>query len=460
MKALVCEMCNSSEMVKQEGMFVCQHCGVKYSTEEAKKLIIEGSVKVDSVGNVDNLLTLAENAQSSGNQKEAENYSNRILEIDPCHYYAWLIKGKSAGWQTTLAKIRFSESVECFAKAIENSPSDKLDNTKNVVSAEMSKLSEALLNLCCNHFIKFPSDDAAKSVMDNMMTVKKLALFLLGKCGVKFSEYENSAVETMRTSGVNTFNRVFTEYSNDNNGYPRDYAWDSFIKKGFSCVTVLKAAVLFAESCKSNEISIACYKDLIIITRCLVDSAAWDINYYDRYVTPTKWLNNEAKRANISNIMEYHQKLKDLDPNHQIPPTPLVTTPKGKTFILSAPPRVIIKPRSSTTINGFKPAYVHKGMSVSTFFSGFGLGIVSLLLLILIIIAADHKNLDYPITAVLPLVSGGILWGGIFGLLICSIKKDKGKDVKKQRIAAILIIVLSIISFPIIKIVNDFITSR
>ena len=37
MKKLVCEMCGSSDMVKQDGMFVCQTCGVKYSLEEAKK---------------------------------------------------------------------------------------------------------------------------------------------------------------------------------------------------------------------------------------------------------------------------------------------------------------------------------------------------------------------------------------------------------------------------------------
>ena len=49
---------------------------------------------------IENLLNLAENALSSGNYKEAENYSNRILEIDSNHCYTEMrleIKGRVCG---------------------------------------------------------------------------------------------------------------------------------------------------------------------------------------------------------------------------------------------------------------------------------------------------------------------------------------------------------------------------
>ena len=46
MKQLKCEMCGSNELIKQEGVFVCQSCGCKYSVEEAKKMMIEGTVTV------------------------------------------------------------------------------------------------------------------------------------------------------------------------------------------------------------------------------------------------------------------------------------------------------------------------------------------------------------------------------------------------------------------------------
>ena len=36
MKQLTCEMCGSTDMAKQDGFFVCQTCGMKYSAELAK----------------------------------------------------------------------------------------------------------------------------------------------------------------------------------------------------------------------------------------------------------------------------------------------------------------------------------------------------------------------------------------------------------------------------------------
>lgn len=46
MKQLTCEMCGGTDLMKQDGAFVCQNCGMKYSVEEAKKLMIEGTVEV------------------------------------------------------------------------------------------------------------------------------------------------------------------------------------------------------------------------------------------------------------------------------------------------------------------------------------------------------------------------------------------------------------------------------
>ncbi len=54
MKRLACEMCGSTELIKQDGVFVCQSCGCKYSVEEAKKMMIEGTVNVTGTVKVDN----------------------------------------------------------------------------------------------------------------------------------------------------------------------------------------------------------------------------------------------------------------------------------------------------------------------------------------------------------------------------------------------------------------------
>jgi hypothetical protein len=41
MKKMFCEMCDSTEFVKEDGLFVCQECGCKYPPEEARKLMKE-----------------------------------------------------------------------------------------------------------------------------------------------------------------------------------------------------------------------------------------------------------------------------------------------------------------------------------------------------------------------------------------------------------------------------------
>lgn len=55
MKQLTCEMCGSTDIIKQDGVFLCQSCGCKYSVEEAKKMMLEGAVDVSgSTVKIDN----------------------------------------------------------------------------------------------------------------------------------------------------------------------------------------------------------------------------------------------------------------------------------------------------------------------------------------------------------------------------------------------------------------------
>ncbi len=41
MKKIVCEICESTDFIKENGLFVCQGCGCRYSTEEIKKIVKE-----------------------------------------------------------------------------------------------------------------------------------------------------------------------------------------------------------------------------------------------------------------------------------------------------------------------------------------------------------------------------------------------------------------------------------
>ena len=90
MKRLVCEMCGSTDILKQEGVFVCQNCGTKYTVEEARKMMVEGQVdvsgsvvKVDQSEKLKNLLTLARRARIEENTEEAKKYYELAMIEDP-----------------------------------------------------------------------------------------------------------------------------------------------------------------------------------------------------------------------------------------------------------------------------------------------------------------------------------------------------------------------------------------
>lgn len=89
MKALTCEMCGSTNLIKKDGVFVCQSCGTQYSVEEAKKMMVEGTVdvkgtvKVDTSDELKNLYELARRAKDSDNSENAAKYYDMILVKDP-----------------------------------------------------------------------------------------------------------------------------------------------------------------------------------------------------------------------------------------------------------------------------------------------------------------------------------------------------------------------------------------
>lgn len=89
MKPLTCEMCGSTNLIKQDGVFVCQSCGTKYSLEEAKKMMVEGTVdvtgtvKIDTSSELANLYELARRAREDNNSENAQKFYDQILIKDP-----------------------------------------------------------------------------------------------------------------------------------------------------------------------------------------------------------------------------------------------------------------------------------------------------------------------------------------------------------------------------------------
>ena len=143
MKRLTCEMCGSTDFLKQEGVFVCQSCGCKYSVEEAKKMMIEGTVEVTGTVQVDNsaqksetiknYLDMAQSALDGEDIEGVVSYCDRVLELDMDNYEAWTLKAKAAGWGSTLKDIKVPQALTAAKRAINLAP----DAKKYDIAAEL-----------------------------------------------------------------------------------------------------------------------------------------------------------------------------------------------------------------------------------------------------------------------------------------------------------------------------------
>lgn len=125
MKLLTCECCGSGDLIKQNGVFVCQHCGMKYSSEEIKNIV--GTVKIDNSKKLKEWYASARLARDSGDNINAGNYYNMILREDP------------TSWEATFFTV-YCQAIQCRVFEIEAS-------TNMIFSA----FQNALVKLCASN---------------------------------------------------------------------------------------------------------------------------------------------------------------------------------------------------------------------------------------------------------------------------------------------------------------------
>lgn len=76
MKQIVCEICEGTNLKKQEGFFVCSDCGAQYSTEEVKNMMTERN-------DAEYYIDLSNQALDDKDIKGMMDYLDKALEINP-----------------------------------------------------------------------------------------------------------------------------------------------------------------------------------------------------------------------------------------------------------------------------------------------------------------------------------------------------------------------------------------
>lgn len=166
MKQLTCEMCGSTDLMKQDGVFVCQSCGTKYSVEEAKKMMVEGTVdvsgstvKVDTSGELANLYQIARRAKDDNNGENAAKYYDMVLMKDPtsweASFYVVYFKAMECKIaQIQSAAISVSNCIDTVLKLIKDNVSGHAEQVKayTEVSTRVMIITSMLFNGAKNHY--------------------------------------------------------------------------------------------------------------------------------------------------------------------------------------------------------------------------------------------------------------------------------------------------------------------
>ena len=215
MTKIICELCGSNDVVKQDGFYVCQHCGTKYSIEEAKKLI--GTVKIDKQEESDNLLVLARRAREQGNAENAEKYYGLLLQNDPNNWEASFFQVYFQCMKTNLMNLSSATEnlATCSASTIELLSKAKDDKTSENVATIIDYASNFAFNaaaLAQKHWNEFKEVQGAdREYIDRATSAHVILKLIENTLKQHMPEDKNNIknVQLLSVKFLNTHPRVF-----------------------------------------------------------------------------------------------------------------------------------------------------------------------------------------------------------------------------------------------------------
>ena len=232
MKQLTCEMCGSTDLIKQDGIFVCQVCGTKYSLEEAKKMMVEGAVdvsgstvKVDTSGELANLYQVARRAKDDNNGENAAKYYDMILVKDPTSWEASFYVVYFKAMECKIAQIQsagtsVANCIDSVLKLIKDNVDGKEEQVKAVqeVALRCTLISSMLYNGAKNHYfdIDFQIRNRYTQEMINNCFAATRIMYILGdNIDLLFGDYEELHTVTASAwkDGITKHNGLMSYYA-------------------------------------------------------------------------------------------------------------------------------------------------------------------------------------------------------------------------------------------------------
>ena len=340
MKQMVCETCGSTDLVKQDGFFICQTCGTKYSVDEAKKMTIEGivnvsgTVKIDESDKISKYMHMAITAFDSQKYSECEIYCNRILEIDNLCAKAWMLKGLSAIWQSSTSNIRINELVSCSKNSFKLAKTaEEFSDLGKLFKAGFDVVALAITRLLAKnagiHVSNFEEDMHIPTKIANLYlqgleikqeySVIQMKFAKESKSTFSFdtTDTEKVSKEILIDRALEIWNDAYRDYKFQNPPYRHHY--ETVVKMRVLSVFILNTIIPdTTEKIKEKDKSLiikACKNRITIFEQCIsLRSKSYVYNGL-----ACNAISSEDKAKFINEINKSHNTIKYCDPSYVIP---------------------------------------------------------------------------------------------------------------------------------------------
>lgn len=320
MQALKCELCGSNDIAKQEGFFVCQHCGTKYSPDETKKITVESTIKINNLDSAQNYLVLARNALKANNYRDAEYYSNKVLEIQPKAGTAWFVKGVAVGHQNTISNIRIKESVLCFDNTIKCfMEAHRLevidDELKILIRDRMIEIMLSLLESALSRFESTPTIDLANAILTISRESSRLYKTMSEQYGFSSGNLDSTIAKKVISSVNEAYDTTMLyDYHEHGHKHPSKADFEQFKSRIHYAKALLDAVLPF---CDDKDLKVLNLKSKLKIVDCeygiqshIQQNGEWVVQYT---------LSDKRKQEVLNEYNELIKQIKKLDPSYEPP---------------------------------------------------------------------------------------------------------------------------------------------
>jgi hypothetical protein len=229
-----------------------------------------------TANHVSTWLTMAESAVQADNNAEAEMYATRILEVNPTHAHAWYIKGKAAGWQSTVSNMRLQESRTCFTNALQHKPEAERVAFAAELLDELANIARALVQVNANLFTDYPSD--ADDFQDNVNAVISTVAVFEERISLVAEDMRNDMANSINIAAVAAWNnKIVPDYEGDDD-YPSKYQFETLIEQASQCISMIEFAIGLKEPHIDDLMR---YDNLITMHEFCCDACSWSLEYGD-----------------------------------------------------------------------------------------------------------------------------------------------------------------------------------